>query len=190
MSSAPLSKNSNYPSGYHLIRVLIASYFLMVSFGFISGTTALPVAMLVLPVATAELVGNAALFVLGFLVLTGIWLRPAVILLCGAIFSSSLISHFGAVGSAPAGDFWRDLTLVGTLLLTCLRAPISNRGSLLGLGSHSAPEHNSSAIIMPRRVAVARPSNVTRLPVPSKRTAVFRRVDNIFLDDHNDSLAS
>ncbi len=189
MAGTQTQENTSRASGYHLIRILLASYFVMVSIGFISGTNATPLASLFMSAENAELVGSAAPFILGFLVLSGIWMRPAAYMLAAIIVGSSLILHFGTTAVLALENFWRDLTLVGILLVSCTKAPSHNRGSLLGLTSSSV-KTDQQLVVAPRRVAIARPSNVTRLPIAPKHPPVFRRVDNIFLDELGDSIAS
>ncbi|MEE9389438.1 MAG: hypothetical protein V3U96_12605 [Paracoccaceae bacterium] len=188
MASTKNTSTTRTPSGYRLIRVVIASYFVMVSTGFVSGTNAIPLADTVMPHGLATLVGSSALFILGVLVLTGVWLRPAVLVLAAIILSSATIQNFGSTATAIPGDFWRELTLISTLLLTTMRSPNTFLGSLFG-GSLFGFSGNDDTV-SPRRVALVRPSKATRLPVAPTHPPLFNRVNNIFLDDSADSLAT
>ena len=191
MAAARTTKNHLNQAGQNLIRILIASYFIAVSIGLIAGTDATPLAAVVLSPEPASLIGRSALFILGYLVLTGIWLRPAAMLLGLLTFWSSYILHFGPASAAPLGDFWRDLALVGALMLTYSRPAVLSlrRNAPIVVAANSGGFQAGSAV-QPRRVLAKKSSNVTRLPSPAERAATMARVENIFRDDLEDILAS
>jgi len=189
--AAENSQTAQSPVGHNLIRVVIASYFIAVSIGLITGTNGIALAALVLPAQTAELVGSSALFILGTLVLTGIWLRPAAILLSVIILAASLLQYFGPASALVLSELWRDLTLVCALMLTYSAS--RQRGAAPATLAQWTPKHRNAgdgANIRPRRVVVSQASNITRLPTVNKPPSVFRKVDNIFVDYRDDVLAS
>ena len=170
--------------------MLIASYFIAVAVGLISGTDATPLANAYLPPEPAALIGRSAFFILGYLVLTGIWLRPAAMLLGIIMFWSSFILHFGPQATGSLSDFWRDLALVGALMLTYVRlSPLGfRRGAMISWGSGN--QKAGSGQIQPRRVHIAQTSNVTRLPISPDNAASVSRTENMFRDDLEEMLAS
>ena len=102
-------------SGQNLVRIVIASYFLAVSLGLIPGTVAWPLTAPFLPEPYADLAGKAVIFTTAYLVLVGAWLRVSALLLATVLFWSSYIQN---IGSDNLEGFWRDLALIGALILT------------------------------------------------------------------------
>lgn len=186
-SSENLSQN-----GQNLIRILIASYFIAVSIGLITGTDATPLAATFLPPEQAQFVGSSTFFILGYMVLTGIWLRPAALLLGLIVFWSSYIANFGAQGTAVVGDFWRDLTLVGALMLTYMKsAPRANQRRAMIRWTPRVRRIKPTETVAPRRVvSVAKPTNVVRLPSAARANIAPKKVENIFLDACDDGNVS
>ncbi len=141
-------------SGQNLIRVLIASYFMGVSIGLVSGTSATPLFSTVLPGEQADMAGKAVIFALAYLVMTGIWLRPAALLLGLVTFWSSYIVNFSAEGPISVGNFWRDLTLIGALMLTYVQStPRSSARRMMIRRTPRARRILPGAPVVPRRVA-------------------------------------
>ncbi|MEE9428405.1 MAG: hypothetical protein V3V25_09695 [Paracoccaceae bacterium] len=190
MAADTRSNSSFGTSGHNLIRVLIASYFIAVSIDLIAGTSGIALAALVLPPAAAELVGSSVLFIFGSLVLTGIWLRPAAMLLGITILLSSFVQYFGPA-AVPLADLWRDLTLTGALLLTYSQAALpGQQNSTFAQWTPNYRNTEGLSKIRPRRIVTVAASNIARLPAKPKPPSVFRRVDNIFVDEREDVLAS
>lgn len=178
-------------SGQNLIRVIIASYFIGVSVGLIKGTDATPLAAMFLDPGLAAFVGSASIFLLGYLVMTGIWLRFAALMLGLVIFWSSYITNLAVPGAEGVGDFWRDMTLIGALMLTYMRnsgrttasfAMIRRKPNVRRLGAHTK--------IKPRRVATSGNSNVTRLPAASRQPVQRAEIENIFFEEERKGFAS
>lgn len=165
MPVAETSLHSLNQSGQNLVRVVIASYFLAVSLGLIAGTGAGPLLAAVLPEPQAGAAGNVVVFALGWLVLAGIWLRPAALLLANVLFWSSYIGNAGA-GNIEA--FWRDLALVGALILTytqTLPRAAARRAALRFIPR--ARRVVPARPVTPRRVVtVARPLRTVERPAP------------------------
>jgi uncharacterized membrane protein YphA (DoxX/SURF4 family) len=110
----PTSSDNLNQTGQNLVRVLIASYFLAIGVGLIPGTNASPLTSLVLPEHLAVPAGKAVVFVCAYLVLVGIWLRVTALLLATVLFWSSYMANL----PQDLEGFWRDLALVGALMLT------------------------------------------------------------------------
>jgi len=175
-------------AGQNLLRILIASYFIAVSIGLIAGTDGTPLVGAYLPPEPAALIGRSSFFILGYLVLTGIWLRPAAMLLGIIMFWSSYILNFGPQATAPLGDFWRDLALLGALMLTYTR--LSPWDLRLGALMRRVPEVAPATALQPRHTTIERPINISLLPTSAERSAHLKQTENIFRDDLEDMLAS
>jgi uncharacterized membrane protein YphA (DoxX/SURF4 family) len=178
-------------AGQNLIRILISSYFIGVSIGLINGTDAVPLAATFLPPAAADFAGSAVIFVLAYLVMTGIWLRPAALLLGLVMFWSSYVVNFSNEGPIAISDFWRDLTLIGALMLTYVQsAPRAKRGRAMVRWTPRTRRVTTATKVAPRRVAAANKTRVVHLAVRDGQKVAPKPADNIFLDLPADALAS
>jgi len=191
MSAAKNPQDNLSQAGQNLIRVIIASYFIAVSIGLISGTDATPLAAMFLTGETAQFVGSSVIFILAYLVMTGIFLRAAAMVLGLIMFWSSYMLNIGSGNPMALGEFWRDLTLVAALMLTYVRTqPRASRGRAMIRWSPRARRVGTDTKIMPRRVSAKRPSNITRLPVSANKPEPKTETANIFLDEAKDVAAS
>lgn len=163
MSVAATKPHNLSQSGQNLVRIVIASYFLAVSTGLIPGTVAWPLTAPFLPEPYAGLAGKAAIFLTAYLVLVGVWLRVSALLLATLLFWSSYIANAGT-GNLEA--FWRDLALIGALILTYTQTlpRAAARRSVL----RWTPRARRLAIaqpVAPRRVVtVVRPTRTAERP--------------------------
>lgn len=196
-------------NGQNLVRVVIASYFLAVSLGLIPGTVARPLTATFLPDPWADIAGRAVIFSAAYLVLAGAWLRISALLLATVLFWSSYIEN---AGSGDLGAFWRDLALIGALILTytqTLPRAAARRSALRW--TPRARRVTPAQTIVPRRVvcvvhptrAALRPAPAAtpepvardegRAPAPVLRLAAVRPaepvVENIFRDDPDIAMA-
>lgn len=192
MAATKDSSENLSQTGQNLIRVLIASYFIAVSVGMISGTDATPLAATFLPPVQAQFVGSATLFILGYMVMTGIWLRPAALILGLIIFWSSYIVNFGTGATAVVGDFWRDLTLVGALMLTYMKStPRAAQRRAMIRWTPRVRHIQTGTKVAPRRVVSSvKSSNVVRLCVAPRTPEAVKTSDNIFRDALEEAAAS
>jgi len=183
-------------SGQNLVRIVIASYFLAVSLGLIPGTAAWPLTAPFLPAPYADLAGKAIIFTTAYLVLVGAWLRVSALLLATVLFWSSYIQN---VASANLEAFWRDLALIGALILTytqTLPRAASRRSALRWTprARRVAPRQ----VVVPRRVVtVVQTERAARTAAkaPVVRLAASNPIEtpiaeNIFRDDPAFALAS
>jgi len=196
MSAAEAKPHNLSQSGQNLVRIVIASYFLAVSLGLIPGTVAWPLTAPFLPEPYAAVAGKMVIFMTAYLVLVGAWLRVSALLLATVLFWSSYIEN------ASSGDleaFWRDLALIGALILTytqTLPRAAARRAALRW--APRARRLVPAQPVAPRRViTVVRPTRTATRPAPKPtakvspapvlRLASVRDVepaaDNIFRDD-------
>ncbi len=177
---------------HKLLRILVASYFIGISLGLAPGIDTARLLNTILPSEQAEQVGAAIVFALSWLILAGMWLRPAVLLLALFVFWSSFVQNVLDMGAVGSGDFWRDLTLMGALMLTYVRlGPEAGRkGSLLrftpkvrrlGNGAQITPRRVQP---LPSKVSVLRPrgGEKPRKNRPEEALRPLDDVQNIFLD--------
>lgn len=105
-------------SGSSVMRMLIASYFMALSLGLFQGAEIARLAAPFLPENLATIVMGALVFVLAAMVMTGFHRRSAALVLALVIFWASYLTMFAATAAEDIGAFWRDLALIGGLMLT------------------------------------------------------------------------
>jgi|GEM_PF-5548473 len=100
------------------LRMLIASYFIAVALGLIPGTDLgiLFSGVLFPPHDGATAAG--IVFVLSFMIMIGMATRAAALILALLTFYASYLSMIALGVEQELGSFWRDLALIGALLLT------------------------------------------------------------------------
>jgi uncharacterized membrane protein YphA (DoxX/SURF4 family) len=99
-------------------RVLIAFYFLAVAVGFAEGVSLAPVFETFLDQSIAGTVSNAVLFTMGFLVLMGTFLRTVALGMAGFLLSVYILNAVKTGDWQPPQTIWRDIALIGALILT------------------------------------------------------------------------
>lgn len=134
------------PNAQNLLRIIIASYFIAGAVGVIPATDLLALTGQVLPAPAAGIVSSVATFVLAYLVMIGVWLRPAALLLGMLTFWASYIRLMQVGIDAGLGTFWRDLALIAALMLTYA---IPDREAIR---SHSILRGRRPRRIRPRRL--------------------------------------
>ncbi|MGI1661818.1 hypothetical protein ACRDNQ_06225 [Palleronia sp. KMU-117] len=141
-------------TGANLIRIVIASYFLALGAGVIPGTDVSALLSPVIPDPLAGLLSGALVFGLAYLVLVGVWLRPAALLLALVMFWASYISAAQAGFAPQLGSFWRDMALIAALILTYAETDPRARTRRSALRSLRAPRRllTSGERVAPRRV--------------------------------------
>lgn len=178
----------------NLLRIVIASYFLAVGLNLIPGTNLTILAEQVLPLHVAAPLSAMIVFATAFLVMIGLYMRPAALVLGVMTLFASYLRMIELGVADELGTFWRDLVLIAALMLTYAEnAPRDYR-------MRSAIRRK----VTPRRIAPSdRPHRARPLvadapqpaPVPSgpvtPRAVIRRRkpviglpdqVDNIFAD--------
>ncbi len=196
MPKDTLNSHQLNQSGQNLVRILIASYFIAVSIGFIPGTIATPLTAWFLPAAEADLAARVMVFVTAYLVLVGVWLRLSALVLANLLFWSSYI------GNATAGNveaFWRDIALIGALILTytqTLPRAARHRAALHWTPRvrKLQPSRAAEAPVMPRRIVTAPRNEAPHMDAPcpdnSKMMSQSGPGENIFREDYELALAS
>ncbi len=139
MSSVTLNTTAQ-----NLLRIVIASYFLAVGLNLIPGTSLAPLAGQVVPAPVAEPLAAMVVFALAFLVMIGLYMRPAALVLGVLTFFASYLRMIELGVEQELGGFWRDLGLIAALMLTYAENAPRDRRMRKALGEK----------ITPRRVTV------------------------------------
>lgn len=98
-----------------IMRLLVISYFIALSLGWIGDSRMLEFMFPVLPDVIAANLMQGLILLLSLLVLVDIGRRPAALVLSLIVFFSSYTQLYTG---GEIGVFWRDLALIGALLLT------------------------------------------------------------------------
>lgn len=108
-------------SGLSMLRSVVASYFIALSLGLIESTDVTALPALLIAQNQANFLANTAIFILAYMVLMGVWLRPAALILAGYFFLSSGYAVVVSQSPVAMSNFWRDLALVAALMMTHLQ---------------------------------------------------------------------
>lgn len=109
-------------TGLSLLRTVLASYFIALALGLIVSTDITLLPKLILGENQSNFIANTVVFILAYLVLMGIWLRPAALLLGGYFFVSSAYSTFPNMSPEAMSNFWRDIAILSGLMMTYFQA--------------------------------------------------------------------
>lgn len=110
-----LTRLSDTMSAQFITRLLIVSYFVALALGLIAGVDTTRLATPIMAPEIAHHAMRAIVLTLCGMVLFDLWRRPAALLLSLVVFWASYISLYSG---GDIGAFWRDLALIGALLLT------------------------------------------------------------------------
>ena len=162
------------PTGLNLLRILISSYFIAVSLSLVKGTDLTALAVLMLPGNLGIFAANTMVFILAYIVLMGMWMRPAVWALASYVLASSLYATTLTASPEIMSDLWRDIALVAGLLLSC----ISTSGRKNGHNGRGDDDHTMRA----RAVAGLRDGSTQRraLDMPQEARRDAAEIENIF----------
>lgn len=105
-------------NGHSAIRLLIVSYFVALALGLISGTNLAVLATPFMPMGAAKIISGLGVIGLSAMILFGVHRRLAALLLAIILFWCSYLAFVSPSGIEDIGSFWRDLALIGALLLT------------------------------------------------------------------------
>ncbi|MDA9865341.1 hypothetical protein N9C96_01555 [bacterium] len=105
---------NDFATSHFVTRLIIISYFIAVALNIIPGAEVRRLAEPFMPAPYASYTMSAVVLTLCGMVLLGIWCRAAALVLALVVFWTSYISLYSG-GELDA--FWRDLALIGALLL-------------------------------------------------------------------------
>ncbi len=147
-----LSKQPNV-SGHFFVRLLIASYFMALAGGLIPGSDISALLRPFMPDLYASLIIGVVVMALALGVVLGFHRRAAALLLAIILFWSSYVTLLSVGDEQAVGAFWRDLALIGALLLTYADGTAANTEK----AKQSADHAEANAEILPS-MASATPS--------------------------------
>lgn len=101
-----------------VVRILISSYFIALAFGVFPGTDISVLLEDFLPFWMATALTHTAVFLLAVMILVGLQRRAAALLLSIIVFWASYMVLMEAPTADVLGGFWRDLALIGALIMT------------------------------------------------------------------------
>ena len=122
MGNIAALRASHVFSGHSAIRLLIVSYFMALALGIIKGTDLAVLAAPFMPEVLANFVSGFGVLCLSAMILFGFHRRLAALLLAIILFWCSYLASVSPAGLEDIGSFWRDLALIGALLLTYAEA--------------------------------------------------------------------
>jgi len=118
MGKAAALHASQMFTGHSAIRLLIVSYFMALALGLIKGTDLAVLATPFMPETLAKIASGLSVLGLSVMILFGFHRRLAALLLAIILFWCSYLASVSPAGLEDIGSFWRDLALIGALLLT------------------------------------------------------------------------
>lgn len=154
-----------------VVRMLIASYFLA-SAGLIENAQGTTFLTGVLPPGPAEAVASTIYYATAFAIMIGRFVREAALILALFVFWSSFDARILSAQPGLLMEFWRDMALVGAVVLTGLiQTPGRRRKLRLPFLGRRRPRRVAMRTALPPKSASSRPQS----PLPPE-------VDNIFND--------
>jgi uncharacterized membrane protein YphA (DoxX/SURF4 family) len=141
MRKAAANRSTSPISGHTIVRILIASYFMALAIGLIPGTDPAILISWLMPWIAARIVTGALVFTLALMILVGVQRRAAALLLAIVIFWASYMTLLALPGAEDIGSFWRDLALIGALILTYADAEDLGHNDAVAVFRH-LPRHN------------------------------------------------
>lgn len=111
------------------VRIMVALYFLAVGLGFVPGTGLQGLTGLLLPAPAANLLAGTIVLAIAVLILAGRWVTVSALSLSALLFLSSYMAMIQIGVVEQLGQFWRDIALIGALMLAhALPSPKSRSG--------------------------------------------------------------
>ena len=176
MGSSDMSKleslwASSAFNGHSAIRLLIVSYFVALALGLIQGTDLAVLAAPFMPPLVAKIVSGLGVLGLSAMILFGCHRRMAALLLAIVLFWCSYLASVSPAGIEDIGSFWRDLALIGALLLTYADA----EGDTLAPANGTLPQGGSIATARETGGNGTSDEHVTSTETRTSPKALFRQ---------------
>lgn len=162
-------------SGHSVVRLLIVSYFVALSFGVIEGTDISVLVSAVLPETFAQIVASGIVLALCAMILFGWHRQAAALILALSVFWASYLAMI-ASPDEQLGAFWRDLALIGALVLSYADGNAAPRTQIdveLAHGERPVRSRISQALDTTRAV-ISRPSSRSSR-AESEQTELYRK---------------
>lgn len=154
-------KLNNATLASHITRILILSYFVALALGLIQGAEIVRLTLPFLPMAEAQYTIGIIVVLLSSMVLVGIFRRPAALVLSLILFFSSYMTMFA---SGDLTGFWRDLALIGGLLMS------AGAGEGWAVVARTGRDTDAEGDVVPRIISTPSPEPVA----PRRRSTITR----------------
>lgn len=121
-----MNSSNDFFSAQFVTRLIIVSYFVAVALNIIPGIEIARLANPFMPDIYAHYTMRTIVLTLSGMVLFGVWRRAAALVLALVVFWTSYITLYSG---GELGAFWRDLALIGALLLAANIAAYADRAT-------------------------------------------------------------
>lgn len=152
-----------------MVRFLVASYFIAIATGLARFDSGRALVADIVPGGYAPLLFSAFVFTTAYLILLGRQLRSAALLLAVFVFCSSIVANLGPGKLIDLDAFWRDIALVGALLLTYVEDARPSRRARVRIGK----------AVQPRRVTPRAETKNPARPRPAMMAAALPEKERI-----------
>ena len=161
-------------SGHTVVRILIVSYFIALALYIIPGTDMSVLLQPFLPTLWAAVLTSSAVIVLSIMIIAGFHRRAAALLLALGTFWASYMTMLNAPVN-ELGAFWRDLALIGALIMTYADGA-NDKGSSDAAGSivESRARSLAQSTMATARSVISRPEGRTRSQERAAVTELYR----------------
>ncbi|MEP2782799.1 MAG: hypothetical protein ABJO67_09475 [Pseudoruegeria sp.] len=114
-------------AGHQAVRLLIASYFIAIALGILPSDNGIALMSAFVPDKYAAASVTAFVFATAILIVLGRQVRIAALLLANYVFWTSLVAFISPQTAMSLSEFWRDMVLVGALMLTYTGPALTRR---------------------------------------------------------------
>ena len=166
-------------------RFLVLSYFIGLGLGLVEGVDVSVLAATFAPLPVAEFLGDFLVVGLSVLVLVNAYRRASALVLALVVFWASYLTMVVNAGPDQIGAFWRDLALIGALLLTYGGAAAEHDARPASLVK-AEPTRRIASLLWPERSSKTVTPRETIYPVrsiPAERTHPKRIKSELYRQD-------
>lgn len=134
---------SDYIDASTVTRLLVVSYFVALALQLVDGANIMLLAKPFVSESVANLVMRSSVLVLSAMILFGVFRRQAALILALVVFWPSYMTMFAG---SDVSAFWRDLALIGGLIMSARNSAESEGESN---GEHGAEDHTLETQVIP-----------------------------------------
>ena len=160
-----MRESTNALAASQTARILVVSYFIALAFGLIQGAEISRLASPFLSDVYASIGMGALVVLLSAMILTGLFRRPAALVLSLIVFWASYMTLFA---QGDINGFWRDLALIGGLLIS------AGVGQGLGRAAKEEAQVKTKAKPEPQLPKMPEQSNTASARMPVRRATISR----------------
>lgn len=123
-------------TGHSVVRLLISSYFIALALDIIPGSDLVALADPFMPAAAASILTSSIVVALALGILLGVQRRAAALLLAIVVFWASYLTMLDNPVADDIAAFWRDLALIGALILTYADTAHADKNEVVAVFQH------------------------------------------------------